>query len=81
MPQLRGNEPILGLNKNNQTNLPTIKPLVGDEIQHREINIGRNWDRVGGSVTLVTYLTDLCLGSSSHTILPMCVLSKELKLV
>jgi hypothetical protein len=45
-----------------------MKPLVGDEIQHREINIGRVWDRVGGSVTLETLLMELCLGASFHTI-------------
>jgi hypothetical protein len=45
-----------------------MKPLVGDEIQHREINIGRGWDRAGGSVTLVTFLMDLCLRESFHTI-------------
>jgi hypothetical protein len=56
-----------------------MKPLVGDEIQHREINIGRGWDRVGVSVTLVTFLMDLRLGASSHTVLPVCVPSKEFK--
>jgi hypothetical protein len=45
-----------------------MKPLVGDEIQHHEINIGRGWDRVGGSVTLVTFLTDLRLGASFHIV-------------
>jgi len=56
-----------------------MKRLVGDEIQHREINIGRGWDRVGGSVTLVTCLMDLRLGASSHTVLPMGLPSKELE--
>jgi hypothetical protein len=46
-----------------------MKPLVGDEIQHREIKIGRGWDRVGGSVTLATFLMDLRLGASFHTII------------
>ena len=45
-----------------------MKPLVGDEIQHHEINIGRGWDRAGRSVKLVTYLTDLCLGAIFHII-------------
>jgi hypothetical protein len=45
-----------------------MKPLVRDEIQHREINIGRGWDRAGGSVTLATCLTDLRLGASFHTV-------------
>jgi hypothetical protein len=46
-----------------------MKPLVGDEIQRREIKIGRGGDRAGGSVTLVIYLTDLFLGASFHTII------------
>jgi hypothetical protein len=46
-----------------------MKPLIGDEIQYHEINIGRAWDRVGGSVMLVTFLTNLCLGASFHTII------------
>ena len=46
-----------------------MKPLVGDEIQHREINIGRGGVRAGGLVTLVTYLTDLCLGASFHAVI------------
>jgi hypothetical protein len=46
-----------------------MKPLVGDEIQHREINIGRGWDRVGGIVTMVTCLMDLHLGASFHTVI------------
>jgi hypothetical protein len=46
-----------------------MKPLVGDEIKHHEIKIGRGRDRVGGSVTLVTCLTDLCLGASFHTVI------------
>ena len=53
-----------------------MKPLVGDEIQHRKINIGRDWDRVGGSVTLETYLMELRLGASFHTII-MDLPSKE----
>jgi hypothetical protein len=57
----------VNLKANNQTKLPTMKPLVGDEIQHREINIGRGGDRVGGSVTLSTCL-DLCLGASFHAV-------------
>jgi hypothetical protein len=55
-----------------------MKPLVGDEIQYREIKIGRGWDRAGGSVTLVTYLTNLHLGASFHTII-MGLPSKEPK--
>jgi hypothetical protein len=54
-----------------------MKTLVGDEIQHHEINIGRGWDRVGGSIMLVTCLTDLHLGASSHMGLPVGVPSKE----
>jgi hypothetical protein len=46
-----------------------MKPLVGDEIQRREIKIGRDGDRVGGSVALVTYLTDLCLGASFQEVI------------
>jgi hypothetical protein len=46
-----------------------MKPLVGDEIQRREIKIGRGVDRVGGSVTLATCLTDLCLGASFHAVI------------
>jgi hypothetical protein len=45
-----------------------MNELVGDEIQHHEINIGRGWDREGGSFMLVTFLMDLCLGASFHTI-------------
>jgi hypothetical protein len=45
-----------------------MKPLVGDEIQYHEIKITRGWDRVGGSVTLMTYLKNLHLGASFHTI-------------
>ena len=45
-----------------------MKPLVGDEIQCREIKIGRGGDREGGSVTLATCLTDLCLGASFYTV-------------
>jgi hypothetical protein len=46
-----------------------MKPLVGDEIQRREIKIGRGGDRAGGSVTLVTCLMDLCLGASFHAVI------------
>jgi hypothetical protein len=46
-----------------------MKPLVGDEIQHREINIGRGGDRSGGSVTLVTCSMDLCLGARFHAVI------------
>ena len=46
-----------------------MKPLVGDEIQRREIKIGRGRDRVGGSVMLVTCLTDLRLGASFHAVI------------
>ena len=46
-----------------------MKPLVGDEIQCHEIKIGRGGDRAGGSVTLATYLTDLHLGASFHTVI------------
>jgi len=46
-----------------------MKPLVGDEIQCCEIKIGRGEDRVGGSVTLVTFLTDLCLGAIFHALI------------
>jgi hypothetical protein len=56
-----------------------MKPLVDDEIQHRKINIGRGWDRLGGSVMFVTCLTELCLGASSHMVLPVGVPSKELE--
>jgi hypothetical protein len=56
----------MNLKENNQIKLPTMKPLVGDEIQHREINIGRGGDRVGGSVTLEIYLMNLCLGARFH---------------
>jgi hypothetical protein len=45
-----------------------MKPLVGDEIQHREIKIGRGGDRASGSVMLVTYLMNLCLGASFHAV-------------
>jgi hypothetical protein len=53
-----------------------MKPLVNDEIQHRKINIGRGWDRVGGLVMLEIYLTDLFLGAIFHTII-MDLPSKE----
>jgi hypothetical protein len=46
-----------------------MKPLVGDEIQRREIKIGRGGDRAGGSVMLATCLTDLCLGASFHAVI------------
>ena len=46
-----------------------MKPLLGDEIQHREINIGRGGDRAGGSVALATCLMDLLLGASFHTVI------------
>jgi hypothetical protein len=46
-----------------------MKPLVGDEIQHREIKIGRSGDRAGGSVMLATCLMDLRLGASFHAII------------
>jgi hypothetical protein len=36
-----------------------MKPLVGDEIQRREIKIGRGGDREGGSVTLADLLNGL----------------------
>ena len=55
-----------------------MKPLVGDEIQCREIKIGRGGDRVGGSITLVTCLMDLCLGASFHTVI-VYLPSKELE--
>jgi hypothetical protein len=46
-----------------------MKPLVGDEIQCREIKIGRGGDRVGGSVMLEACLMDLRLGASFHTVI------------
>jgi hypothetical protein len=46
-----------------------MKPLVGDEIQRREIDIGRGGDSSGGSVTLVTYLMELHLGASFHIVI------------
>jgi hypothetical protein len=46
-----------------------MKPLVGDEIQHREIKIGRGRDIAGGSITLATCLTDLRLGASFHAVI------------
>jgi hypothetical protein len=58
----------MNLKENKKTKLPTMKPLFGDEIQHREINIGRGRDRAGGSVTLATCLMDLRLGASFHTV-------------
>jgi hypothetical protein len=46
-----------------------MKPLVGDEIQCREIKIGRGGDRAGTSVTLATCLMDLHLGARFHTVI------------
>jgi hypothetical protein len=46
-----------------------MKPLVGDEIQRREIKIGRGRDKAGGSVMLATCLIDLCLGASFHIVI------------
>jgi hypothetical protein len=46
-----------------------MKPLVGDEIQRRKIKIGRGGDRAGGSVMLVSCLTDLHLSASFHTVI------------
>jgi hypothetical protein len=46
-----------------------MKPLVGDEIQHHEIKIGRGGDKVGGSITLATCLMDLCLGAIFHAVI------------
>jgi hypothetical protein len=46
-----------------------MKPLVGDEIQRREIKIGRGGDKTGGSVTLEICLTDLHLGARFHTVI------------
>jgi hypothetical protein len=46
-----------------------MKPLVLDEIQCREIKIGRGGDRVGGLVTLVSCLMDLCLGARFHAVI------------
>jgi hypothetical protein len=54
-----------------------MKPLVGDEFQHHKINIERGWNRVGGLVMLATFLIDLHLGTSSHTVLPVGVPSKD----
>jgi hypothetical protein len=54
-----------------------MKPLVGDEIQHCKINIGRGWDKSSGSVTLLTYVMDLFLGIISHIFLPVRVPTKE----
>jgi hypothetical protein len=58
---------IKSKNQTKQTNLLTLKSLVGDEIQHREVKARRGWDRVGGKVTLMTCLMDLHPGASSHT--------------
>jgi hypothetical protein len=55
-----------------------MKPLVGDQIQRREIKIRRGGDRAGGLVTLATCLTDLCLGASFHTVI-VDLPSKELE--
>jgi hypothetical protein len=46
-----------------------MKPLVGDEIQHREINIGRGRYTVDGLVTMETFLTDIRLGASFHGVI------------
>jgi hypothetical protein len=46
-----------------------MKPLVGDEIQHSEINIGKGWDRAGGIFTMATFLMDLRLGAIFHTVI------------
>jgi hypothetical protein len=46
-----------------------MKPLVGDEIQRREIKIGRGRDRVGGSVMLATFLMELHLGARFHAVI------------
>jgi hypothetical protein len=46
-----------------------MKPLVGDEIQRRNINIGRGGDRSGGLVMLVTCLMELHLGDRFHTVI------------
>jgi hypothetical protein len=54
---------------NNQTKLPTMKPLVGDEIQHHEIDIERGGDRASGTAMMATYLTELHLGASFHTVI------------
>jgi hypothetical protein len=53
-----------------------MKPLVGDEIQHCEIKIGRGKGRAGGSVTLVTCLMKLFLGAIVHAVI-MDLPSKE----
>jgi hypothetical protein len=55
-----------------------MKPLVGDEIQRREIKIGSGGDRVGGSVMLATCLMDLHLGASFNVVI-MDLPSKELE--
>jgi hypothetical protein len=59
-------------------NLPTMKPVVGDEIQHPKIKIRRGGDRASGSVTLVTCLMNLCLGASFHVVI-LDLPSKELE--
>jgi hypothetical protein len=46
-----------------------MKPLIGDEIQLREINIGRGGDKEGGSITLATFLVELHLGASFHAVI------------
>jgi hypothetical protein len=46
-----------------------MKPLVGDDIQCRKIKIGMGGDRAGGSVTLVTCLTNLRLGAIFHAVI------------
>ena len=50
-----------------QENLLISKSLVGDEIQRREIETRRGWDKEGGKVTLTIFLMDLHPGASSHT--------------
>jgi hypothetical protein len=48
-------------------NLLILKSLVGDEIQRREINTRKGWDKVGGNIMLMTYLMELHPSASSHT--------------
>jgi hypothetical protein len=55
-----------------------MKTQVGDEIQRREIKIGKGGDRAGGSVTLAICLMDLRLGASFHTVI-VDLPSKELE--
>jgi hypothetical protein len=49
-----------------QTNLLILKSLDGDEIQCCE-KTRRGWDKEGGKVMLMTYLTELHPGARSHT--------------